>query len=281
MSGKLIFLSFLLILFPSLMQSQEKVWINGESSIVLEGSLTIDDAKQKALDQALADACIKGAGVDVKNMLFILQSSDDPETKAMEYTKSSVSARILQMNEPVWKDTLIKVANDYLHMLKVNVRVRVEKNVRKDPSFILYAQLNSENFREGEELNIRVKSTKDCYLTILNFAADNKIYTLLPNKKVKDNSIRADSLYSFPDDFSIKGAISKKFKLYLPGGKNHCNEIIKIIATKNKYPIWGLFEENTDFEYQYIGDYEKFIKWLAKIPADEIAEFYLPYNIFK
>ena len=219
MLRKFIFLSVLLILFSNGLLSQEKVWVTGEGSIVLEGSLTIDDAKQKALDQALADACIKGAGVDVKNMLFILQSSDDPETKAMEYTKSSVSARILQMNEPVWKDTVIKIENEQLHMLKVNVKVQVEKNARKDPSFILQAELNDQNFREGEDLEIKVKATKDCYLTILNFAADNKIYTLLPNKKVEDNLIKADSLYSFPEDFYIEGAISKKFKLYLPRGK--------------------------------------------------------------
>lgn len=271
-------LTVLIILMTSPVARGQKIWSKGEGEVNMI-SITQEEAEKKAAEIAINDAITKVTGVNIMNSIYILNSSDDPATKAEEFTKATYRARVI--DERNKEMSLIPITVDGRQAVKVRItlEVRLDTEVKKDPSFIVTAELPKPNFRNGEELTATIQTSKDAYITVLNFTDSEGILALVPNKYFSNFFIKGNTKCEFPSK-KMK-AIGLVFEVQLPDGKDNVIEAIVIIATKKEYPLLGLFSEDPENPLQLVGDRKKLVDWKNKIPTDEIAEIFIHFGIYR
>jgi hypothetical protein len=84
--------------------------------------------------------------------------------------------------------------------LKVDLWIeRIEtKNSSRDIKIVPVK--SGEAFKIGEKINIKFKSSNDCYLTLLNIGTSGKLTILFPNSLHQDNFITGGKLYEIPGE---------------------------------------------------------------------------------
>jgi len=277
--------TLIILLLSSLLNAQQGKWVTVTGEAYLEGNKTPKEAKNEALRDARKKAIETVVGIKIKDRLMILERSDDPVTKAVSLTESYSAGRIVEQEKPVWQTETreIEPGKPLLIVYKVNLRVKVVKDVRKKDSFKLNASLNKEQYYTGDEMRISVKPTEDCYITIFNFAADNTVYVLFPNPFQANNYVKKNQKIDIPTDSEIKRGI--KYELSLPDGMNSHIEVIKIIGVQEDNPIQATEKlENSIGMYKIftsVSDYEEVTKWILSLPEGKFAEEDVQYNIIR
>ena len=74
----------------------------------------------------------------------------------------------------------------------------LQKTGVEDLSFDIDATMNQSVFKDGDEMEIRIRSTKSCHLSIYNILEGEKIIQLLPNSLSDQTFLKAFEDYSFP-----------------------------------------------------------------------------------
>jgi len=108
---------------------------------------------------------------------------------------------------------------------KGSLRAILKIIVSPNPSFkvkVWIDKAEGATYYAGEKLTIYFQSTRNCYLTLLDFTPEGEVHQIFPNRWHRDNYVRAGKTYRIPApgdgfEFTIKG----------PPGE----EIIKAIAT--------------------------------------------------
>jgi len=270
---------FTLLGAPAQSLSQSAEWAAGMGEAILESDMTRDEAVARALNEAIKDATIKVTGVNILNIISIMNSSDDPATRASEFTKATAGGKVIRQKEPDISWETVTIDNVKYPKVTVRVEVLVAKNVKTDPSFKIAAKLNQSNYKTGDELKITLRTTRDAYITILDFSEDGAIYALAPNLKMDSFFIQGNRDCPFPsDELKKQGVVLELEPLE---GKSQSSELITIIATKKEYPLLGLFNIDPAYPIQYVGNLEKLVEWKYAIPPDEIVETTLQFTIFR
>ncbi len=253
-----------------------KGWVIARGRVVI-ANITPTEAKRKAVKDAERKAVEFVSGVEVKTNSVDLSASNGNEIlldSFFEMTELTTSGFVLE--KEILVDKVISENNVLVQYIELKVKVGKQKGV-KDPSFVLHAELNKDYLKEGEELELMVNSTKDCYLTILNVCSNDSVYVIFPNTYRDDNKVNAGEPFYLPN--AEDRAISLIFPVYLLPGKTSDVEILKIIATKNKID----FTSSSDFTAY--GTHKAALtdlrRWMLKIPRDQIAESALQYHIRK
>ena len=131
-------------------------------------------------------------------------------------------------------------------------------------------------YKVGDTLRIKLTSTQDCYLTILDIS-DDVVYVLFPNKYYGDNYVRRGQNFEFPGNKQEKMGIT--VPAILPNGKSIDMGVIKILATKKDFSFESLCSQS-----QY-GPYElalhDLLNYIIALPRNEIEEADLIYKITK
>ena len=100
---------------------------------------------------------------------MIMQTSDNENFKDVfaKYVCSSSSGVIVGSSIIEEK----KFVENNRVFLKLVIEVKVGKyKKKKDPYFNIEATLNKDNIREGESLSLSIKSSKNCYITVLGYS---------------------------------------------------------------------------------------------------------------
>ena len=146
-----------------------------------------------------------------------------------------------------------------------------------DPAFQITAKLNREFYKDGEKLEIELKSSKDCYITILNICSNDSVYVLFPNNYRKNNFVKSGEIFQLPN--SDDKNIGLYFPVNLLPNKIEDFEMIKLIATKQKIDFSSVYSLSS--YGTYITALRDLQNWLLKIPSNEIEEVDLQYFIGK
>lgn len=159
----------------------------------------------------------------------------------------------------------------------LTLRVTLEAQVmpekgEPDPFYKVKVWLNKSVFQNGEEMVVYVNATKDSYLTVLNFSADDSVTLLYPNLLRRDNKIEAGRDYEIPAR-EDRGEVMKFQVSTLPDHKQD-TEAIKVICTRG--PINLLSEVKARGNYGVM-DSTRFAvtevaRLMAAIPPRERAE---------
>lgn len=81
-------------------------------------------------------------------------------------------------------------------------------------------------YRVGDELELKFRSNKDAYVTVIDIGTSGKVRTLFPNKWRRDNQVEKDKWYRIPH-----GDSDYTLKVKGPEGVN----FVKVIATRDRF----------------------------------------------
>lgn len=165
-------------------------------------------------------------------------------------------------------------------------RVRIKAGVMEEfsgeePSFNINAALNRSVFKDGDELEIHVRATSDCYFAMFNILEGGKIIRLLPNALSKGNFLPADTPVTFPDAEERRHGL--RLQVYLPKHKHSTTESIYILALphpfelgsiKTQEGIYGVYDGRTAF-------LRDLIREVVNIPLSGRTEALMQYEIQK
>jgi hypothetical protein len=163
---------------------------------------------------------------------------------------------------------------------RIRIKACVERETgSKDPSFNLDATINRSVFKAGDELEIRIRSTKDCYIAIYNILENSKIIRLHPNYLSSKNSLSAGVDFIFPG--AQKSNKGLKLLMHLPKNRERVTESIYILALTHPFKakalevqegIYGVYNGQTALM-------KDLIREVASIPLDSRTEVLMQYEI--
>ena len=157
----------------------------------------------------------------------------------------------------------------------------IEKGL-PDPAFKINASLNRQVFKSGDDVILKILTTKDCYLTIFVVTEKKQVYIILPNRYNKNNLVRKGDEFIYPSERDIARGLNLKAGL-IPG-TIVSKEFIRIIATKHPIDFKPeLFKEGVGIGVflKETGSLGELLKELITIPANERVDSFLPYEIVK
>jgi len=240
-------------------------------------NITPEEAKEKAIQKALKKAIEYFSGIEISGRVIDLQAENKDEILLENFSSiTQQTAQGIILEKEIISEKTISKGNTLQKVVTLKVKVGKQKGV-KDPSFAIIANLNRDYFKDGEEMGLFVKSSKDCYLTILNVCSNDSVYVIFPNKYRNNNFLKSG------DNFILPNTKDKDIGLYFPVNillnKNKDVEIIKVIATKKKIDFSSIYS------FSAYGTYQSTMidlqNWLLKIPRNEIEEVDLQYFITK
>ena len=98
----------------------------------------------------------------------------------------------------------------------------------RDMSVVPKQKRNSTRYHIGEKIEINFRSSRNCYLTLLNIGTSGKLTILFPNRIHSDNYIQANKTYKIPGaDYGFE------YQLQGPAG----TEKLKAIATLERVEL--------------------------------------------
>ena len=251
-------------------------WFEVTEFVVIE-NITPEEAKKRAIQRACKKAIEYFSGIEVSGQVINIQAENQNQILIDNF--SSIIQQTSQgiiIEKEILKDEVISKGNQLLKVITIKVKVDKQKG-EKDPSFVLTSEINREYFKDGEEMELSIKSSKDCYLTILNICSNDSVYVIFPNEYRKDNFVKSGELFQLPN--SKDKEIGLNFPVNLLPNKNEDIEMIKAIATKQKIDFSSVYSFSAYGTYQTaLKDLQK---WLLSIPRNEIEEVDLQYFIGK
>ena len=276
----------IIIFFPrnSIAQNGEVIEVMGDNWYKVKGrvsleNLTVQKASRLAQNIACRSAIEDYSGVKVSsNSSYILGDSKGMKIDQYSQIIESASDGLILQKEILNEETITIEDDKYKsYYFEVTLKVKVGKQSGlSDPRFKLKTSLNRERFQHGDEMFISVKPSMDCYVTILNYQADETVAILFPNKIIPNNFVKAGEKLLLPNDEQ-----RKKFRLrvgLLPD-RDEDLERIKVFATKDDIPFTTLSSVSS------LGTYEsttnEIIDWIIDIPKDKIVESTLQYWIYR
>jgi len=251
-------------------------WFQVTESVMIE-NITPGKAKEIAIQKACSKAIEFYSGIEISGRILKIQAENQNQILIDNFSSiTQQTAQGIIIEKEILKDEIISKENQLLKVITIKLKVEKQKG-EKDPSFQISANLNREYFKDSEEMELSVKSSKDCYLTILNICSNDSVYVIFPNKFRVDNYIKSGELFQLPN--SNDKSIGLYFPVTLLPNKNDDFEMIKVIATKQKINFSSVYSFSAYGTYQSaLNDLQK---WLLKIPRDEIEEIDLQYFIGK
>lgn len=257
---------------------RELIWVtvSGTAPVV---SGDTKKARQQAIvaaeRQAVAEALAKG--ISVETLLVNLRLSGSI-AGAIPFGKV-VQKKILE-------ERLVKAAKSDPGNQKQLFRVRIKAGVVREagneaPAFHLETAINQSVFKDGDELEIYIRSTQDCYFAIFNILENQKVIRLLPNYLSRKNFLSTDENFTFPGSKDRKKGI--KLIVHLPEKKTTTTESIYILALTRPFElksikvqegIFGVFNGQTVFM-------KDLIREIVGIPLGNRAEALMQYEIRK
>ena len=258
--------------------AQDVVWVTVEGkSPVLEGNRekargrAIQAAERTAVAQALASE------ITVETLLVNLRLSGSI-LGAIPYGKT-VQKQIL--DEGLVNSTEEDAAGQS-SMYRVRLRAGVMRETAgADTSFHIDAGINQSVFKDGDTLEIQIRSTRNCYLSIFNVLEGQKIIRLFPNRLSGNNYLPANRDYVFPGSEDHKKGLN--LRVHLPRNRIAVTESIYILAILKplklksvhaQEAVYGVFNGHT----AYMQD---LIREVANIPLASRAEAFMQYKIQK
>jgi hypothetical protein len=165
-------------------------WFQVSESVIIE-NITPEKAKEIAIQKACKRAIEYFSGVEISGRTLNIQVENQNQILIDNFSSIiQQTAQGIIIEKEILTDEIISNGNQLLKVVTIKVKVDKQKG-EKDPSFQITANLNRDYFKDGEELELTIKSSKDCYLTILNICSNDSVYVIFPNKFRNDNFVKS------------------------------------------------------------------------------------------
>ena len=232
---------FLTLLFPSFASAETKKWEIGEASVSM-ATRTLEEARDEARRKAILDAIEKVAGVHIRSELIVQEGMESSlileRIHSLSYAHC-IDREILE-EKPV-SDAQSKQASYYV---RLRAQIAVEEG-KRDTGFRIEAEMNRTVFQEMDEMSIRVRPTRDCYLTIFDVMPGGKVSVLVPNRYHPSGFVRKGEEFVFPGREDLERGIH--LRAVLLTGSSRSVERMLVVATLDDEDLVGSdFSEGID-----------------------------------
>lgn len=258
-------------------RAEDSVWVNSVGEAAADEARPLKEVKEEALFKARRAAIEQVVGVKIQSET-VLRNFD----LQADFVESLSAGHIIEEKIEKWETELVKGGGTGppapVYRVYMKAKVALERG-RPDPSFKIHASANRRVFKDGDEVKINIKSTKDCYITIFVLTENNDAYLIFPNERITDNYIGEGEDFVYP---SNDEGLTLKARL-LPGC-DRAREYLKIIATKKPIrftPDFFVEGINLASFTRETASLRELLKELMMIPADERTETLIAYEIMK
>ena len=267
MTGWTVFLFFWILLAAAPAQAAEVQRVTTKGMAALGPQTTLDEARQLAIRRAKARAVEEACGVAIQSETFVREGVLSADfLRASAYGLVVGKPQIIeQKTENFQKTPASPLILQYV--VKLEAKVRCEKG-EPDPTYTLRVSLNQKTFRSGERLALRVRASKNSYLTVLSLGADGKVYLLRPNFVERKSLVPGGREVTIPSARERNAGLS--FEVFtLPGHKKD-GESLLLVATRRAIELQPLEKKGDlkSFETPQLA-MEAVARWLTRIPIAE------------
>jgi hypothetical protein len=260
-----IFFMFTCNLFPQ--PSAPLKIFRGECPI---SNITPEEARIRAIREARQSAVESRCGVGMRSesMVKDLMLSGD-------WIRSTSYGQIIRekmLKESVKVDqSASNLPPSLVYAVEMEMDVQCETG-RPDPAFQIGLSLNKSSFTTGEEMILSLTAAQDCYLTLVDFASDDRVYILMPSPVLRDNFLPGRRTVEIPNPAQRSAGIH--FRVAALPGERESTEVIQIIALKKKVDFIDGLETENGFGMipNLTAAGTRLARWLASIPIEDRAE---------
>jgi len=267
-------------------KNDEPGWVEVEETRTFSNSISPDKAQQEIMQILRNNAISKKIPETVEITTLLTDVMIESNQVSREQTawsgffKSTISGIITA--EKILQNDMQSFPNKNSYQKTIRLKAYVEPvKGQRDPSFYLDVNIENNLLQSGDELAFNVTPSKDCFIYVFNFMADQNVFFMYPNEYMKENFITANSTLYIPDE-SIRDYYS--FEVNTLPGESMSTESVYIICTKTQVkPIDTIQSVGTSMPLlsKNSKDFIKLQRWLATIPLNERVERNLVYHISK
>jgi len=238
---------------------------HGESPI---SNISPEEARSRAIQQARLNAIEKNCGVQMQSEAtvrnFMLSGDFIRSLSYGHVVEEKMIKESVIINQPVQDQP-----PHLIYQVLMQLTVQCESG-QADPAFQISLDANKKTFVSGEELVLRVKSTQECQIVLVDFSPDGKIYLFNPILLPLDNLVPAQTTIEIPN--SQKRQTGLRLALGLPAGMTSGSEVFLAIATKSKIPFLEINPEASGLLDNITITGTQLMRWLSNIPVPERTE---------
>jgi len=243
---------------------------------------TPEEAKQEARQEArkLAVEQVLGVKIHEVQQLFKGETNEKIYDNFSQLIHSEVCGRITEEREPKYRSFFENQIPIYT--CRLTAKVCAEKG-KSDPGFKVNLILNHKDkiYQDGDDLILRILTSKDCYLTIFNGLSNGQVRVLFPNEMMPENRVPANKWLQIPSAADLARGIH--FRMGLLPDKDEDLEEILVVATLRECPFITGTKSSDGFSFipTYVGAFVELNKWLIGIPREERTEAEAIYRIIQ
>lgn len=278
---KYLFIIYIALLCPFLLSAQKVKKARGEYIYAVSENVTIEQAKQIAIDNAKLKAIENefGAIVSQDNYFKISNQQKDQEVKSeidfLSFGSSNIKGEWIEDIESpkidiFYENNLLVIHASVYGKIREITSSKIDLDIKTLRNGVEKHNEN-ESFNNGDNLYLSFKSPKKGYLAIYLADKSDSIYCLLPYRKMQEGvmQIDANKEYIFFNRDYVSPPIERRqvdqYKLFCSSSSEQ-NQLYIIYSTD------PLVKANDDESLQTIGElkmprslsFEDFQKWLSK-----------------
>jgi len=252
-------------------------WVRCSGEALVQ-NISNEEAQVIAHRRARLDAIEKVCGVSLQS-----ESMVHNFVLAGDFIHTISYGNVVEEKDQSWSTETIPADNPakppvIVMRLTMSARV-IPIDEKPDPGFSLDVTLNRTAFQAGDEVIINIRSTRDCYITVLNLASNDSVYILYPNFVRENNFITANTMTEIPNKIDRDAGL--RFRVTNFAGHKTDSELIKVVATKKK--LMFASDINMTGGFGLMGTpraaVTKLARWLSGIPISERAEATVMYTV--
>jgi len=268
---------FLIIFGVSGVSASEAEWVTCSGEAFIQ-NITPEEAQELAIKKARLDAIEEVCGISLQAETIVRDMAIDSDfIHAFSY------GHILSEEPICWGVDIFQESPKHVPLLMYKVTMKVEvlkEEGEPDPFYRVDVRLNNTVFQSGDDMIIHVKPTKASYITVLNFASDNRVYVLFPNQIRRKSYVEAGRQIQLPSRADCQQGVYRFQVTTLPGHRRN-REFVKVIATRD--PI-NLFEGLSLAGHFGVMEAPRLAvteiaRWLSSIPVRDRAEATVTYEV--
>lgn len=228
---------------PEVRKLDSRGSVEVRASVVASDDESPRHARSRAMGLARQAAVEFVGGVKVKTGSLSFEQVRGSSSTSLLQVLTSVRADALMVEEKLLRSRTIPLDHGG-YRVEVVMRGRVlDRSDAGDSGFETEVVLPNTNLREGDEVKLSVRSSRDARIYVIGITDDGAT-VLLPNSYHRDTRVRAGEWMDFPD----KGLYERGVRLVaeVPDGKRSVREALLVVALKGRRTLDSISPSGQD-----------------------------------
>ena len=267
-------------------ESKKSKWIYIDTTLAFTTDVPISTAREKTLNAARQGAVKKAIPAEVliasalNDRIFEKGNDVEEQTAYSIFSILSTTGHII--DEEILYSKVEKLEKNIYHY-RVKLKASVaEPSGERNPALSLEVGLNKNFLKDGDELQITVKSSADGYIYLFNFLPDNSVVLIFPNALCQNNFIKSNTIFEIPSKKEKERGIKYRVRCH-PESEMTVETILAVFCIN---PIAGIdkFVRVKEGTVTFSAGDESFVqfqKWLAEVPLSQRVEKAVQIHIYR